>query len=197
MLIKKGQLPVIIIHSVALIIYTIIFLSRKNYEFLWYICVIIFFMLLILFTNHKINYPNGLLWGLAVWSILHMSGGGIIINGTRLYDLMLLPIVGAPYHIFKFDQFVHIVGFWVATLAMYAVIKHRLKKENKWVAISIVVVMAGIGAGALNEIIEFFAAIIITDTGVGSYENTALDLVANLIGAVGAMIYIVVKEKRK
>ena len=197
MLIKKGQLPVITIHSVALIIYTIIFLSRKNYEFLWYICVIIFFMLLILFTNNKINYPNGLLWGLAVWSILHMSGGGIIINGTRLYDLMLLPIVGAPYHIFKFDQFVHIVGFYVATLAMYAVIKNRLKKENKWVAVSIVVVMAGIGAGALNEIIEFFASIVIKDTGVGNYENTALDLVANLIGAVGAMAYIVVKEKRK
>jgi len=197
MLIKKGQLPVITIHSVALIIYTIIFLSRKNYEFLWYICVIIFFMLLILFTNNKINYPNGLLWGLAVWSILHMSGGGIIINGTRLYDLMLLPIVGAPYHIFKFDQFVHIVGFYVATLAMYAVIKNRLKKENKWVAVSIVVVMAGIGAGALNEIIEFFASIVIKDTGVGNYENTALDLVANLIGAVGAMVYIVVKEKRK
>jgi len=154
-------------------------------------------MVLVLFTNHKINYPNGLLWGLAVWSILHMSGGGIIINGTRLYDSMILPIVGAPYHIFKFDQFVHIAGFYVATLAMYAVIKNRLKKENKWVAVSIVVVMAGIGAGALNEIIEFFATLIIPDTGVGSYENTALDLVANLIGAVGAMAYIVVKEKRK
>ena len=197
MLIKKGQLPVIIVHSIALIVYTIIFFSRKNYEFLWYVCVIIFFMLLILFTNDKINYPNGLLWGLTIWSILHMSGGGIIINGNRLYELMILPIVGAPYHIFKFDQFVHIVGFYVATLAMYAVIKHRLKKENKWVVVSIVLVMAGLGAGALNEIIEFFAGVVIKSTGVGGYENTALDLVANLIGAVGAMTYIVVKEKRK
>ena len=197
MLIKKGQLPIIIVHSIALIIYIIIFLSRKNYEFLWYIAVIIFFMFLILFTNHKINYPNGILWGLTMWSILHMSGGGVIINGTRLYDLMILPVIGAPYHIFKFDQFVHIVGFWVATLVMYAIIKHRLTKENKWVAVSIVLVMAGLGAGALNEIIEFFATIIIPDTGVGSYENAALDLVANLIGAVGAMVYIVVKEKRK
>jgi len=197
MLIKKGQLPIIIVHSIALIIYTIIFLLRKNYEFLWYVAVIIFFMFLILFTNHKINYPNGLLWGLTIWSILHMSGGGVIINGTRLYDLMILPIIGAPYHIFKFDQFVHIVGFWVATLVMYTIIKHRLTKENKWVAISIVLVMASLGAGALNEIIEFFATIIIPDTGVGSYENTALDLVANLIGAIGAMMYIVVKEKRK
>jgi len=197
MLIKKGQLPVIIVHSVALVIYTTIFLSRKNYEFLAYVFVIIFFMLLVLFTNHKINYPNGLLWGLTMWSILHMSGGGLIINGQRLYDLMILPIIGAPYHIFKFDQFVHIVGFWVATLAMYAIIKHRLNKENKWVAVSIVLVMAGLGAGALNEIIEFLTGIIVANTGVGGYENTALDLVSNLIGAIGATIYIVVKEKRK
>ena len=95
---------VIIVHSIALIVYTIIFLSRKNYEFLWYVTVIVFFMLLILFTNRRINYPNGLLWGLAIWSILHMSGGGIIINGKRLYELMILQVIGAPYHIFKFDQ---------------------------------------------------------------------------------------------
>ena len=197
MLLKKGQLPIIIVHSAALVIYTIIFLSRKNYEFLWYVFVIVFFMLLILFTNHKIDYPNGLLWGLAIWSILHMSGGGIIINGARLYELMLIPIIGAPYHILKFDQFVHIVGFYVATLAMYAIIKHRLNRENKWVAVSIVIVMAGLGAGALNEIIEFFASIIIPNTGVGGYENTVLDLVSNLIGALGAMAYIVIKEKEK
>lgn len=197
MLIKKGQSPILIVHSIALIIYTIIFLSRKNYEFLWYVCVIIFFMLLILFTNHKINYPNGLLWGLVTWSILHMSGGGIIVNGARLYELMILPVIGAPYHIFKFDQFVHIVGFYVATLAMYAIIKDRLNKENRWVAVSIVIVMAGLGTGALNEIIEFFATIIVGSTGVGGYENTALDLVANLIGAIGAMTYIIVKEKGK
>ena len=190
MLLKKEQIPVFIIHSIALVIYFIVFLSRANYEFLGYIGVITFFMVIVLLTNNRVNYPNGLLLGLAVWSILHMSGGGILIEGKRLYDFMILPIVGAPYYIFKFDQFVHIIGFWVATLLMYCLIKPIIKKDNrKFVALSIVVIMASVGAGAMNEIIEFSATLFVKNTGVGSYEN--------LIGAVGAMVYIIIKEKKK
>ena len=69
------------------------------------------------------------------------------------------------------------------------------KSLNKlFFAISIVVVLAGLGAGALNEIIEFFITVMLQNTGVGGYENTALDLVFNLLGAIGAMIYIRKKE---
>src|SRR3989338_10769881 len=123
MQIKKSQYPILLINIFSIIIYTLIFLSRKNYEFLMYVGVIIFFLLLILFTNHKINYPNNVLWGLTIWSILHMSGGGIYISGKRLYELILIPIIGSPYHIFKYDQFVHIIGFGAATLAMYYILK--------------------------------------------------------------------------
>ena len=57
--------------------------------------------------------------------------------------------------------------------------------------------MAGLGVGAFNEIIEFFATVIIPETGVGGYENTSLDLISNLIGAIIAMSYIKIKEKNK
>jgi len=50
--------------------------------------------------------------------------------------------------------------------------------------------MAGLGVGALNEIIEFIIAQIVPETGVGGYLNTSLDLVSNLIGAILAMLYI-------
>lgn len=109
---------------------------------------------------------------------------------------MIIPIVGQPYNIFKYDQFVHIVGFGVATLALYYLLKPLIKKDNKkWVALSIVVVMAGLGAGALNEIIEFIATVIVPETGVGGYENSSLDLISNLIGAIVAMTYIIIKDK--
>ncbi len=196
MLLKKEQFPVFILHSIPLLVYTIIFLSRANYEFLGYVGVIVFFMLVVIFTNDKVNYPTGILWGLAIWSVLHMSGGGVILNGTRLYDQILLPIVGEPYNIFRFDQFVHIVGFWVATLLMGYLLKPSLKKDHKWIALSIVIIMAGVGAGAMNEIIEFLATIFVKNTGVGGYENTSLDLVSNLIGAIGAMSYTLIKEKK-
>ena len=44
--------------------------------------------------------------------------------------------------------------------------------------------MIGLGFGGLNEIIEFGATVISPNTGVGGYVNTALDLVADLIGAL-------------
>lgn len=194
MYLGKGQLPIVIVNVLSVIIFSILFLQRKNYEFMIYIGVIIFFMALILSTNKRINYPNSVLWGLTLWSVLHMSGGGIYINGQKLYAMMIYPLIGEPYNIFKFDQFVHIVGFFVATLVVYHLIKPKLVKNHKWAALSIVVVMGGFGLGALNEVVEFAATVIVPETGVGGYENTALDLVADLVGAVLAMVYVYFRE---
>ena len=194
MQLKKEQIPIAIVHTIALVIFAFLFVSRKNYEFLWYIAVIIFIMFLIILTNDKIQYPVGLLWGLAAWSVLHMSGGGIFIGGTRLYDLIILRIVGEPYNILKYDQLTHAFGFAMATLLMYTLLNPSLKTK-RWVSLSIIIILAGLGTGALNEIIEFFVTIITSNSGVGGYENTALDLVSNLIGAVIAMAFIIKKEK--
>lgn len=196
MLLKKGQLPLFILVVASVIFYTILFLKRKNYEFMIYIVVIIFFVFLIALVNKRINFPNYVLWWLAIWAILHMSGGGLYIGGKKLYELMILNIVGEPYNIFKFDQFVHIVGFFAATLAFYYILKPRLRDTNKWTALSIILVMAGLGAGALNEIVEFTATVLVPKTGVGGYENTALDLVADFIGAILGMAYIIFREKK-
>mgnify|MGYP001563090275 CR=1 FL=1 len=78
---------------------------------------------------------------------------------------------------------------------MYHLIKSLLKPNHKWIAVSIVVVMAGLGVGALNEVIEFLVTVIVPSTGVGGYENTSLDLVADLLGALIALIVIRIKEK--
>jgi hypothetical protein len=79
---------------------------------------------------------------------------------------------------------------------MYAVLKPKLKRNFKgWFGLSLVLAMAGLGLGAVNEIIEFTATVIMTETGVGGYVNTALDLVADMIGSVGAVVYIWLKNK--
>jgi len=190
MLIKKGQIPILAVNACALLIFAMLFASRKNYEFLLYIGVIIFFLLVILGSNRKVDYPNSALWGLTVWALLHMSGGGLYIRGKKLYEIILIPL-SENYNIFRYDQFVHIVGFGVATFVMYLLIKPLLIDNVKgWTALSIVVVMAGLGVGALNEIVEFAATVLVPETGVGGYTNTSLDLVADLIGAIGAVIFI-------
>jgi uncharacterized membrane protein YjdF len=190
MLIKKGQLPIVIVNVLALLFFAALFASKKNYEFLLYIGVIIFFLVVILASNKRVAYPNGTLWGLTIWAFLHMSGGGLYFRGTKLYEIILIPI-SESYNIFRYDQFVHIVGFGVATLVMYHLVEPLLKPELKgWTALSIVVIMAGLGVGALNEIVEFTATVLVPETGVGGYTNTSLDLVSDLIGAIGAMIII-------
>ena len=196
MFLKKSQIPILIFTLIYLIIFVMIFYSRKNYEFIMYVGVIILFFFLILFTNKKISYSNIVLWGLSIWGLLHMSGGGILFNnGTkRLYEMILIPL-SSTYPIFRYDQFVHIIGFGVATLVMFVLIKPKLKKPiEKWVSLSIIIIMAGLGVGALNEIIEFSATVLVPETGVGGFINTSLDLVSDLIGAVLAMVYILIKK---
>ena len=194
MFLKKGQLPIFIVNLIYLAVSSFIFLGRENYEFVMYIGVIILILVLILATNKKVNYPNSVLWGLTVWGILHMAGGGLRITDDKiLYQLILIPI-SESYQILKYDQFVHIVGFLVATLLMYALLKPNLKDKIGWWSVGIVISMAGLGVGAINEIVEFIATVVMPKTGVGGYINTMLDLVADLIGAVIAVIWIKTKN---
>jgi putative membrane protein len=194
MLLKDGQLPILLINGCGLLFFTVLFASHKNYEFLLYIGVILLFLILILATNRRVNYPNSVLWGLTVWAFLHMSGGSFRIGGAKLYEIILVP-VSEEYHILRYDQFVHVVGFGVATLVMYVLLKPLLKSDiQRWTALSIVVVMAGLGVGALNEIVEFIATVLVPETGVGGYTNTSLDLVSDLIGAVIAVVLIRIRR---
>ncbi len=133
------------------------------------------------------------LWGLTLWALLHMSGGGVYIYGKKLYEIILIPL-STTYAIFKYDQFVHIIGFGVSTLLMHHLLKPYLKEKTGTVAIPIVIIMAGLGVGALNEIIEFIVTVIVPETGVGGYTNTSLDLVADLIGAIIAYIYVSISK---
>ncbi len=198
MYLRKDQWKILYFAIIAVIFYSIIFISQKNYEFMIYIVEILFFLFLIIITNEKMDYPNYVLWGLTIWAIFHMSGGALYFGGKRLYDLILLPIAGAPYHIFRYDQFTHLFGFAVATLVMYHLLKPNFKKNfNAWISISIVVIMAGTGAGALNEVIEFLTTVVAPSTGVGGYINNSLDLVFNLLGAICAMVFLIYKEKEK
>ena len=194
MLIRKKQLPILITIIVMLLAFSVYYFAIKNYEFIMYIFVIAFFFVLILFTNNKVNYSNTSLWGLTVWGTLHMAGGGIPVKGDVLYKLMLIPITES---IFRYDQFVHIIGFGVATLIMFELLKPKLKPLTHWTAISIVVVMAGLGVGAVNEIVEYSATLFVPETGVGGYDNTLLDLISDLIGALFALFIIRYREKQQ
>ena len=191
-LIRKGQLPILITIIVMLLAFSFYYVVLKNYEFIIYIFVILFFFVLVLLTNNRVKYSNTSLWGLTIWGTLHMAGGGIPAKGDVLYKLILIPVTE---NIFRYDQFVHIIGFGVATLIMFELLKPKLKPIEYWTAISIVVVMAGLGVGAVNEIVEYIATLVVPETGVGGYDNTLLDLISDLIGALIALLVIRCREE--
>ncbi len=194
-MLSKKLYPILAVNILALLGFSTLFFARENYEFILYIAVIVFFLFLILFTNKKIGFSLSVLWGLTIWGILHMSGGGMMIGDHVLYAQILLPI-SESYQILKYDQLIHAYGFGLSTLVVYELLKPLLKETHgKWVRLGIVIVMAGTGLGALNEVIEFFATVIMPETGVGGYVNTGLDLVFNLIGATIVGVFILRKEK--
>lgn len=167
-----------------------LFLVRLNYEFIIYVGVIIFFLLLILVSIKKVNYTPSALVGLTVWSALHLAGGGIIIGDGRLYDFILIRL-SDTWPIWRYDQLVHMWGFGACTLVVFSLLAGHLEKPLRGsVTLYIVLVMAGLGIGALNEIIESIVSLIVPESGVGGYINTLLDLCADLIGAVLGLLYI-------
>ncbi len=192
MFLRKGQGLILLLNLLTVIIFSFIYISNKNYEFIIYVGVIIFFFALILYTNKEVFYPKSVLWGMTIWAFFHMLGGILPVGDGRLYDLILIPI-SETYNVFRFDQAIHIFGFGVATLVLYSLLQsyfHPIAKKTKAVSLSIIIVMFGLGIGALNEVVEFIVQALVPQTGIGGYVNTSLDLVADLIGALLALVYI-------
>ena len=62
-------------------------------------------------------------------------------------------------------------------------------------SLGLVLVMAGLGFGAFNEILEFLVMCAVPKAGVGGYVNTSLDLCSNMIGAIMALWWIQVRSR--
>ena len=170
---------------------TIIF---QNYEFLLYAITVIFLIVILYKTDQYFNYKLLGLWLFNIWLILHVLGGLASYQGVRLYDLMLLNLVGDPYHILKYDQFVHFYCYVVMGILMWSVVQKIMKQNASNAVVCIVTILAASSLGAVNEIIEFFAFVMIGTEGVGGYINTAIDLVANLLGAIVGTLYMYAKQ---
>lgn len=186
--VTKTQIGILLASIIYLLIFIFLFLGRKNYEFIMYIGVVGFFIVLISYLHFKFNFSTGVLLGLSAWGLLHMCGGFFIINNNVLYAYQVFSFMG-------FDQLVHMFGFGMATLFSYYILKPNLGRKISWIGISIMLVFIGMGLGALNEIVEFIAVLTMPETGVGGYENTMWDVVYNTIGAVLAVVWVNLKRK--
>lgn len=133
---------------------------------------------------------HNVLWGLGIWGLLHSAGGIIQIGDAVLYNVSWgIPVV-------RFDRLVHAFGFGTATIACWQVLRQRVHIERVTPAVSSVVGLAGMGVGAVNEVVEF-AASRLAETNVGGYLNTGWDMVFNTIGCTAAAIWVHRRHRRE
>ena len=113
-----------------------------------------------------------------------------------LYSLWIFP------GLLKYDQIVHAYGFGVTTWICWHAIRTSLRSPDvaeptPTLGLMTLAAAAGMGFGALNEVIEFIAVLTIPNTNVGGYENTGWDLVANLIGCLIAALMIRMSARKQ
>jgi len=174
---------------------------RGNLEFLFYIVVMLLLIAMVWAVDRSIRVSAGALWCLSLWGLAHMAGGLLVVpagwpvsaESRVLYTLWLIP------ERVKYDQLVHAFGFgvttWVCWQGLRSAIRRRGGTAVPTIGLLTLAAAAGLGFGALNEVVEFVATLLVPETNVGGYANTGWDLVANTVGATVAATLIALFDR--
>ncbi|WP_425091471.1 hypothetical protein [Tropicimonas sp. S265A] len=170
---------------------TVWFLVNGNYEFVVYVITMVVLIGLVGASLRFASYPISMLWALSFWGVAHMAGGGVPVDGSVLYNWMVVPVFQTELiQILKYDQVVHAYGFGISAWVLWHLLTHHFPDtRGTWTAFYLPF-FGACGLGATNEIIEFIAVLSVPDTNVGGYYNTALDLCFNAAGALIAVILV-------
>ena len=173
-----------------------------NREFAFYIVVMLLLAAAVYLVDRRIRFSPLVLWGLSLWGLTHMAGGLVpvpepwpISGDLRvLYSWWIIP--GS----LKYDHVVHAYGFgvttWVCWEGLRSILRGRgLAEVQPTVGMLVLCGAASMGFGALNEVVEFVAVLLVPETNVGDYFNTGWDLVANLACVVMAAAIIALSAR--
>ena len=197
---KPRLLPLILFTSAYMLAAVIGSWLQGNKEFIFYIVVMLVLIGVMSLVHRRVVLTTGLLWCLSAWGLAHMAGGLVLLpagwpyNGDHavLYSWWIVP------QQLKYDQVVHAYGFGITTWLCWHALKSSMARAwrldlKPTFGLMVLCGAAGVGFGALNEVVEFIAVLTIPNTNVGGYENTGWDLVANLVGASAAALVIRLK----
>ena len=179
----------------------------QNQEFIFYIAVMLVLLGIGMFVQSRVNFSNGVIWGLSAWGAMHMAGGLVgvpeawPINGEIrvLYSWWLIP------GYLKYDQITHAFGFGVTAVACWQALQvsianfsgRRRDEIQPRTGLLVLCWAAALGFGALNEVVEFAATLLVPSTNVGGYENTGWDLVSNAVGATVAVLALALLSRTR
>lgn len=166
-------------------------LAQGNSEFIYYTAVMLLSILMIMLVHRRIKFYPIVFTSLSLLGLLHLLGGNYAIGETRLYDWY---IFGG---MFRYDNLVHMFGSAIMVMLAYALLHPTLADDFKGRGIyfGILLVLIGMGLGAINELVEFFAVLLFdVSDQVGDYTNTLLDLLFNTFGSI-VMAIILLRSK--
>lgn len=172
--------------------YTLIFsinaLAKGNVEFIYYTALMLLSIAIIMIVHRRMHFYPIVLMSLSALGLLHLLGGNVWVDTVRLYDYYFVS------GIFRYDNFVHMVGSAIMVMLAHALLTPILddKFEVRQGYFILLLVLVGMGLGAINELVEF-VAVLVLDVGeqVGDYTNTLLDLVFNTMGSAAMAIFLV------
>lgn len=173
----------------------VVCLQGGNREFFLYLGVMVLLIAAVSAVHQAIGLHIATLWGLSLWGLAHLSGGLVTVpeswphdDSLVLYDWWLIP------QQLRYDQVIHAYGFglttWVCWQGLARAFLNRGVTMRPTLGLLTLCAAAGMGFGALNEIVEFLAVLTIPNTNVGGYENTGWDLVFNALGCLIAALTI-------
>lgn len=153
-----------------------------------YLTVVLVCTAITALVDRTVGFSPAALWLLVLTGTLHLAGG-LAPDPTGpgvLYGAWLLP------EVLRFDQLVHTIGSVAATVTAWQLLGAWLGpatpvRTHAWLA-----AIAGLGKGAVNEVVEFLVAIRLPGTFVGGFENTGWDLVFDVVGVTSAAVFLAV-----
>jgi len=175
------------------------YVTALNFEFIAYVFLEVVIFGVLFATLRLTKFPNYIVWGLSIWGLLHLMGGVIPVGDGVLYQYRIHTFFdgGGDFYILKFDQVVHAFLYGVVGLMFLHLLREFLGVKKYPVLIAVIAIMASLGVSSINEILEFTAVVILPSTGVGGYENTLLDMVFNLGGAIVTVVGYLLFQKLK
>jgi len=177
-----------IIAVLFFIIWGIIAIITKNYEFIFDRFFSAAICLLIIFVHKRMHFKIPvLLLGLVALTLHHL----------KLY--------GNFYFGLPFDRIMHFTAVAAIAAIFYQYLYHTESKKNK-LKISILSVLIAIGIASLMEIIEFVGysflgqgeGILFYGTGdLGEWNNLSWDLISNTLGAITATLVLTLNYSKR
>ena len=126
----------------------------------------------------RIGLTDLAVWGLVIFALGHVAGGMIPVGDGVLYGQWL---IGRTV---RYDNVQHAWGFGIAGRVVWEALRFQLAGATRpRLVAAVIVLLGGMGLGAANEVVEYVLTKTLPETNVGGYENTARDLIANLVGA--------------